>query len=111
MPCRGLMQGFAGNTAVTIVSDRNCMHGHCVMGQHLDLGRQLGLVLVLDGAPLFLEVLVIRVLAQARQQVEVVGPGVCAQRLCDQGCQPRVAPGQPPPRRDAVRLVLELVGR
>lgn len=66
---------------------------------------------MLDGAPLFLKLLVIRVLAQARQQIEVIGPGVCAQRLCDQRCQPRVAPGQPPPRRDAVRLVLELVGR
>ncbi len=78
---------------------------------YLDLCGELCLVLKLDGAPLLLEVLVISVLAQPSQQVEVIDPGVCAQGLCDERGQARVAPGQPPPGCHAVRLVLELVGR
>lgn len=76
---------------------------------HLDLVGELFLGGVLDGAPLCLEGLVVGVLAQAGQQCGLVDPGVRAQRLRDELRQRRVAPGQPPPRRHPVRLVLELL--
>mmetsp|Transcript_12733 Transcript_12733/g.53542 ORF Transcript_12733/g.53542 Transcript_12733/m.53542 type:complete len:680 (+) Transcript_12733:784-2823(+) len=76
----------------------------------LEQRRQARLVCLLGRPPLLAERLVVDVLAQPGEQVEVRGPHGGAQRLGDGVGERGVAECQPAALRDAVGLVLELVG-
>ena len=78
--------------------------------RRLDVRREALLVRALDRAPARLQLGVVGVLCEAAQLVRVLDPGVAAERLGDQRGELRVAEREPAARRDAVGLVLELLG-